>query len=262
MNHNEENSELNGKGKSPFSLPDNYFGSFAERMMHKIELAEELKEFKVLSSLNKSLPFVTPENYFAQCSAVTETKVELNNYATLISIKKQNAFTTPDLYFEQSAKAIQNKIALAEELNLNPTLTSIEKQNVFTIPQNYFDNLSYAVREKIISEQNNVNSFGKVLHLVFSKKTAYALAAMLVLSLGLYYYNFNTKINTGDCNTLACLGKNEILNSSQIITMDEESLMKLVDPETLSKNLNNSADNDLKKEKENYAAENTDINDL
>ncbi len=262
MNLNEENSNLNDKEKNPFSLPDNYFGSFAERMMHKIELAEELKEFEILSSLNKTLPFITPENYFEQSSLTSQIKSELALHETLVSIKKVNAFVVPVLYFENSAKAIQNKIELAEELNLYPTLTSIEKQNVFTIPQNYFDNLSYTVREKITAEQNNTNGFGKIIHLVFNKKTAYALAAMLVLSLGLYYYNYNTKIIAGDCNTLACLGKNEILNSNQIISMDEESLMKLVDLEKLSRNLNEGSDNNLKKEKEDYAAENTDINDL
>lgn len=270
MNQNEENINSNDKGKNPFSLPDNYFSSFSQRMMHKIELAEELKEFELLSSLDKALPFVTPENYFEQSSLITESKAELSSYETLVSIKKQNAFATPNLYFQESAKAIQNKIELAEELKQYATLNSIEKQNVFTIPQNYFENVSYIVREKITAEQNNSNGFGKVLHLVFSKKTAYALAAMLVLSLGLYFYNYNSSSNTtvGDCKTLACMEKNDLLKDNQLIHLDDESLMEIVNPESLSKNLKNDRSSTEKEKeadkntKEDYLIENTDVNDI
>src|SRR5438045_1943155 len=100
MNKNEENSKPNKKENNPFSLPDCYFGSFSQKMMHKIELAEELKEFRLLSSIDKKLPFITPENYFAH----NEVKNELAAYPKLSSVKTRNGFIVPELYFETSVK--------------------------------------------------------------------------------------------------------------------------------------------------------------
>src|SRR5688572_2831070 len=99
MSKNEENSNKNNKENNPFGLPEGYFGSFGKKMMHKIELAEELKEFKILSSIEKKLPFVTPDNYFAR----SEARTELASYPKLSAVKSQSGFATPELYFETSA---------------------------------------------------------------------------------------------------------------------------------------------------------------
>jgi hypothetical protein len=257
MNKNEENSNPNNKENNPFSLPDGYFGSFSQKMMLKIELAEELKEFKLLSSIEKKLPFITPDNYFTHI----EVKNELAAYPKLASVKTQNGFIVPELYFETSAKAITAKIELAEELKAYPVLNSIEKQNVFVAPQNYFEGLSHTIRGNMFAqpEQSGVT---KILHLVFSKKTAYAIAAMLVISLGLYFYNSGEETVTGNCGTLACMDKSEILKSNQVSNMDEESLMNLVDPVELSKNLKEASKTSDKKEETNYVLENADVNDI
>ncbi len=256
MNTNEENSNPNNKENNPFSLPDGYFGSFSQKMMHKIELAEELKEFKLLSSIDKKLPFVTPDNYFAHI----EVRNELAAYPKLSSVKQVNGFAVPELYFETSAKAIENKIELAEELKAYPTLSSISKENVFVAPQNYFEGLSHTVREKIFTQPEE-SGVVKILHLVFNKKTAYAIAAMLVISLGLYFYSGQETV-VNDCGGLACLDKTEILKSNQVSNMDEESLMKLVDPEQLSKNLKEASKSSDTKEEANYVLENADVNDI
>ena len=184
MSKNEENNNKNNQENNHFSLPDGYFNSFGKKMMLKIELAEELKEFKVLSSLDKTLPFATPDNYFAS----SELKSELVSYPKLSAVKKQNGFATPELYFETSAEAIKSKIEIAEELKAYPTLYSITKENAFVAPQNYFEGLSHKVREEIFAVKEE-NGFGRVLQLVFSKQTAYAIAATLVISFGLYFYN-------------------------------------------------------------------------
>ncbi len=260
MSKNHDNNSDSNE-ENPFSLPEGYFNAFSKKMMLKIELADELKEFKVLSGIDKKLPFVTPENYFSETASATESKAELSAYETLVSIKKQNAFAVPELYFERSAKAIEHKIVLAEELKAYPTLNNIKKENVFGVPQNYFDNVSYSVREQILVSVNSQPVLGRVIQLVFNKRTAYALAAMLVLSLGLYFYTANNEVS-GNCNGLACLDKSEILKSSQINNMDEESLMKLVDPEKLSKNLESSETDATKKEEANYVNDNVDINEL
>ena len=272
MNKNEENSKPNKKENNPFSLPDGYFGSFSQKMMLKIEMAEELKEFKLLSSIDKKLPFITPDNYFARI----EVKNELAAYPKLASVKtfncrtgSQNGFVVPELYFETSTKAIANKIELSEELKAYPVLNAIEKQNVFVAPQNYFEGLSHAIRANMFGDQKQESSVTKILHLVFSKKTAYAIAAMLVVSLGLYFYaegihldNSGEETVTGNCGTLACMEKSEILKSNQVSNMDEESLMNLVDPVQLSKNLKEASKTSDKKEETNYILDNADVNDI
>lgn len=232
--------------------------------MHKIELVEELKEFKLLSSIDKKLPFVTPDNYFAHI----EIKNELAAYSKLASVKQINGFAVPELYFETSAKAITTKIELAEELKAYPVLNSIEKQNVFVAPQNYFEVLSHGMRAKMFAEQAQESNVTKILlpiaiGIVFSKKTAYAIAAMLVISLGLYFYNSGEETVTGNCGTLACMDKTEILKSNQVSNLDEESLMNIVDPVQLSKNLKEaSKTSDNKKDEKNYVLENADVNDI
>ncbi len=267
MSTNEENSNNKKNENNPFSLPEGYFGSFGKKMMLKIELAEELKEFKVLSSLDKKLPFATPDNYFAS----SEVKAELTAYSNLSAVKKQNGFAIPELYFETSAKVIENKIELAEELKAYPTLYSIEKQNAFTAPKNYFEGLSHDVRENIFSSQKEESGYRKILlpiaiGMVFNKKTAYAIAATVVLSLGLYFFNSGEDTVTENCNGLACLDKNEILKGNQLLNLDDDALMEMVNAEKLSKNLNDNL-KETKKEtakqtKEDYALENIDANDI
>ncbi len=263
MSKNEENNN-NKKNENPFSLPEGYFGSFGKKMMHKIELAEELKEFKVLSSIEKKLPFATPDNYFAS----SEVRSELSVYPELSSVEKQNGFTTPQSYFEISAQAIKTRIEIDEELKAYPTLYSITKENAFVAPQNYFEELSYRLRGDITPVQEE-STVVKVLHLVFNKRTAYAIAAMLVISLGLYFYNSGEE--TTKCNGIACLDKNEIMKSNEFInTLDEESLMESVNIEELSKNLRENikqskkqSDTQSDKEtKEEYVLENVDVNDI
>ena len=264
MSKNRNNSNDNSNENNPFSLPDGYFGSFGKKMMHKIELAEELKEFEILSSLDKKLPFATPENYFASA----EAKSELSSYPELSAVKKQSVFVTPELYFETSAKAITSKIELTEELRAYPVLSSINKENSFVTPQNYFEGLSHRMRENIY-EHAGESAAVKILHLVFSKKTAYAIAATLVISFGLYFYNSGTETVSGDCGTLACLDKKEIIQGNQLLNMDDDALMEMVNTEKLSKNLKENIKQTVKEEtktdkqtKEEYILENVDVNDI
>jgi len=265
MSKNEENNKKKPNENNPFSLPDGYFNSFGKKMMLKIELVEELKEFKVLSSIDKKLPFATPDNYFAG----SEVKTELSVYPKLSAVKKLNGFATPELYFETSAQAIKTRIEIAEELKAYPALYAITKENAFVSPENYFEGLSHRMRENIFvhAEESGVT---KILHLVFSKKTAYAIAAMLVISFGLYFYNSGEETVSGDCNTLACLQKQDIVKGDYLNTLDEDALIETVNIEKLTKGLQENLkqtkkENETqseKKNKEDYVLENVDVNDI
>lgn len=255
MNQNEENNQPN-KENNPFSLPGDYFNAFSKKMMFKIELADELKEFKVLSSIDKIVPFVTPENYF-------ETRSELSEYPNLLALKNKHVFDVPQNYFKDSAIAIQSKIETANELKAYPVLASISKQNAFVTPDAYFEQLS----DRLNGKNANYSTTAKIIHLVFSKQTVYALAAMLVLSLGLYFYNSKTEAANTDCNTLACLERNDILKANQLNSFDEEALIEAVNTEELQKNLNKTLKEENKntndqQNTEDYVLENVDVNDI
>jgi hypothetical protein len=265
MNEKDENNNQNRPEKSPFSLPEGYFDSFAQKMMLKIELAEELKEFKVLSSIDKKLPFITPENYFADKAASAEASAELSAYPKLSSLRNKTVFGTPDFYFENAAQKIKSSVEASEELASYPSLASIRKENSFSVPQEYFENFSYEVRDRIFSS-SKTSRFDNVLQLVFSRKTVYAMAAVLVVSLGIYYFSVQQKETFEPCQGLACLDKSDVLKENQLINMDDESLMEIVNPESLSKNLNKNLSEEEessdKEQKEDFVLENVDVNDI
>lgn len=260
MSQNGENKHQD-KENNPFSVPGNYFDSFSKKMMHKIELSEELKEFKLLSSIDKKLPFLVPENYF-------EVQRELVQYPVLWSLKSKKVFAVPEQYFENSCNKLFNQIEIADELASYPALSAIDKQPPFTVPVAYFENSVSAIKETIhASNRDSESQFGRILHIVFSKKTVYAMAAILVISLGLYFYTSNSDTVAADCNTLACLEKNEIIETSQLNNFDDESLFEIVNANELSKNLDKTLHQENKKTgkkdgTEEFVMENVDINDI
>lgn len=259
MNLNEENNHKSEEN-NPFLVPGNYFDSFSKKMMHQIELAEELKEFKLLSSIYKKLPFTTPESYF-------EIKSELSAYPHLGLLKKENSFVVPNNYFATASLNVKNKIELIEELKSYPAINSIDKSNPFIVPDVYFNSFADSTMESLQGQSVNV-AYGRVISLVFNKKTAYTIAAMLVISLGLYFFNSKTVAADTGCNTLACLDKNEIIKANQINTLDDEALMEIVNSDELQKNLNKNLNSEEVKQKEqqqtsqDYVLENVDVNDL
>lgn len=263
MNEKDENNSLNEGGKNPFSLPEGYFDSFAHKMMRKIEIAEELKEFKLLSSIDKKLPFVTPGNYFSENHASLEIKAELSSYEKLSAVSRINVFEVPPSYFDTSAEKIKNGIEVSGELSAYPALQAIEKHNGFTVPQAYFEASAREISGRLAGE----NKTGTVLRIIFSRKTMYAAAAVLVLAAGIYYFALqrNETMITPPCEGLACLDKSDV-KEQQLINMDDESLMEIVNPETLSKNLQKELKGEEKKDdkeqKEDFVIENTDVNDI
>lgn len=259
MNLNEDNKQSNNEN-NPFSLPGDYFSAFSKKMMLKIELADELKEFKLLSSIPKKSPFAVPSNYF-------ENKTELAEYPHLSSLKRKDVFDVPVNYFENSARRINNKLEAIEELSNYASLASIAKLNLFTTPAEYFDKSLVQLRSDLTTE-TKVNNSGKVIQFIFNKRTAYAMAAMLVMSLGLYFYNSKTEAaSSADCNTLACLNKQEIVKDNQLNNLDDEALIEIVNTEQLSKNLKDKLKQENTKENqeqtnEDYVLENVDVNDI
>lgn len=258
MNQNGDNNTPKNEN-NPFSLPGNYFNSFSKKMMLKIELAEELKEFELLSSIDKTVPFAIPDQYL-------EVKSELASYPELSAIKKRNHFEVPENYFEDNAYLLANRIIGLDELKMYPILSGIEKENNFAVPVNYFNQSAQQI--SVSNEVSVSGTKGRIISLVFNRKTVYAIAAMLVISLGLYFFNSKTEAAGTDCNTLACLDRNEVLKENHINALDDEALMEMVNTEELKNNLNSSLNKEEKHTQEKqqsaeaYVLENVDVNDI
>lgn len=231
MSEDNKNKDEQGKSsdelnKSNFGTPENYFESFSSRLFSKIKANEELKEYPLLSSLEKSNPFVVPAGYF-------EAKEELLQYPVLRDLKQRN-FIVPADYFETLPARVANKIAVAEETEVCETLFAINKENVFTVPEKYFEEFAGNVKA-VVNPAKVVPLYGRIL-----KKYSFAVAAaiLLLLTFTVILVNQKTEIQpNNECNTFACLSKTDILNSGVLRNVSEESLIDLVDIETLSDSL-------------------------
>ncbi len=244
LNDEEPKLPLDPNGKNTFGLPSDYFGSFEDKLRKKLELQEELNEFPLLSSIPKNNLFTTPTDYFVSAENSLEIKAELAAYTHLQSIKP---FVPAELETEYTSclrSSIDHKIQLAEELKPYEKLYAIDKVNPFIVSENYFESIAERVKDKIYSVKNSKASvLESLLDLVFGKNMAFAFGILFIVSLSLYFYQSSTKpLEMGDCKTLACLERQEILNNNKVISnFDEDQLMEMVDVNTLNEQLNSGS---------------------
>lgn len=238
MDNTEENMNFNSNGEPiNFGLPDGYFGSSAKTIFNKIEWLEEHKAFPKLGQLKHSKIFAVPESYFNQ----TEIKLELLNCPKLGSIEKTNVFKAPTNYFKDIEIIQFYNLANYDEneLNQHKTLKSISKQNNFKVDENYFDDFQKKINHKLLN--NTITT--KVIKLV-SPKIYYAVAALLVITLGLWLYGqYFSKIESKDCGTLACVDKVDLIKLKNLESLDNEELYDLVDTKKLKEKLEGKTTN-------------------
>lgn len=243
-NSNEEpNLPFDENGKNPFGMPMDYFSKFEDKLKQRLELESELSEFPVLSAIGKSNVFVAPANYFESAENSLEHASELAAYPELQSVKPLVFGDLEEEYKHNLQSAIQYKIVLAEELKPYETLYLLDKENAFSVSENYFESFGERVREKIFrSKKIKVSVLDIVLDFLFGKTMAFSFGLTLIIGLALYFYQTPESIlESGDCKTLACLERNEILNNAKAITnFDEDQLMDLVDVNSLNQQLNSS----------------------
>lgn len=236
---NEPNLPFDENGKNPFGMPSDYFASFEDKLKKKMESENELSEFPVLSSLQKINAFQAPADYFSKSENAIEHAVELASYQKLQSIKTSDFADLESDYVKELNTSLVVKIELADELKTYNTLYTLDKVNSFTVSDNYFEDLHLRVKEKIYSEQNSsVSVFEKVIDFVFGKKIAFSFGLVLVIGLSIYFYqDSKNSLMTNNCQTLACLEKQEILNDKSVNNFDEDQLMDLVNVKSLDKQL-------------------------
>ncbi len=237
----QEEDFLSGEDKkNSFALPEDYFNSFSKRMLNRIEHEQELAEFKTLAAVNRQLKFDVPQNYFASLADILEYKYELSVYPEINKIAKPALKQLPVDYFEELDKKITAKIELTSELEEFAVLSSIEKKNNFKLVPEYFEDSAYEVKEKIHTAKHRaIGIFEQIASILFKPKMAFALSFVLIIGLTSVWY-FNKKestVKSGDCKTLACLEKNELLNENTVRDFDDENLYDMVDADMLDKKI-------------------------
>ncbi|MFL5765749.1 MAG: hypothetical protein ACJ77K_17515 [Bacteroidia bacterium] len=235
-NNNPENEDfLFGKDKKlPFIVPDGYFDSFALIMMQKIAILEELREFPALSDLDKINSYIVPENYFNSSKNQLEIKCELSDLSVLSSLPKKSLPPAGML----SVEKILAEQGSENELSSLKVLSSIRKENTFEVSADYFETSS----GKIEAAVHASGKPAKVVSMFVRPKMllAYAAAIAAVVCAVFYFNGDKPGMVTGDCHTLACLEKNEILNDRTINEFNEEDLYEMVDADQLDQQLSGS----------------------
>lgn len=238
---NEENF-LHGKGKeNPFHVPKDYFETLADRIQIKMECEEELKEFITLNEISKRSGFKTPENYFGSSENKLEYQFELSGLKNLSEIKKTALPLDNARYFEALDKKILDRKELNEELKGLTMLQGLEKKNNFAVEPDYFAGIADRIKGKYHAQPKKQTVVVQIWNLVSDPRLAIAASIILVAAVSAIWYanQSTTIINSGDCKTLACLEKNELLK--EMTEFDEDNLYDLVDVESLDKQLSSDS---------------------
>lgn len=247
MKHNDDNLPEDpgfsfNKGKdAPFGLPSDYFSSFEEKLKSRLEAEHELSGFPLLSSIKKDKVFEVPAGYFNEAEISLECKAELSAYPVLESLAKPEFAALEQDYEKELSESLSYKISVLDELKPYETLYGLDKTNAFAVATAYFETFAERVKDRIhTGNLERVSVWDTIWHALFGGRTAWAFGLALIIGLA-FYFNRKPEIvaETGDCKTLACLERDEILNNNKAISnFDEEQLMDLVDVNSLGKQLN------------------------
>jgi len=239
--NDDQKSPFNENGNKGFELPSNYFDSFESNLKQKLESESELKDYAILSTIQKINTFTLPKTYFSTLEAKIDFQAELVEFPILQSVKPNLSFIIDSKYHDLFKNNLIEKIKFTEELSDFPILNSINKQNLFLLPTDYFENIAEEIKEKI--HKPRVSFIENLFHFIFTKKTAFSFSVIIIafFSWLLYPKNITEKINEDNCKTLACLEKQEILNNLKVISsFDEDQLIELVNIKKLDNHLKNN----------------------
>jgi hypothetical protein len=229
-----ENNQFN-KESTDFGVPNGYFQKSAVAIFNKIEWEQEHKSFPKLLQLKSQHGFITPSAYFSKI----EQKIELLDLPILFSLKKVNSFTVPVGYFENVEVSELAKILDDKEL----FLPSLVKQNPFKVSDEYF-----SIRHRQLEHLLQPTPSFKVVKL-FSVKSALAIAALLVVVLGIWLYNsYFTPVAVKDCGTIACVDKVDLLKIKHLEGLDNDELYELVNSKKLEQKLETKSNKNSEKQ--------------
>jgi hypothetical protein len=170
--------------------------------------------------------FGLPANYFADSAAAIAARIEWEDehraLPRLASFGRRSAFTLPAGYFESDP--FENIVY--------PQLSSNRIQHAhggFEVPPGYFSSEKPASGQLASKREARIISFPWMLRA----------AAVLAIVAGSVYFlrEPSTVTATGDCETIACADREELLRSTFLEVADEEELYELVNPSVLESRL-------------------------
>ncbi|MCW3086217.1 MAG: hypothetical protein JWP12_3583 [Bacteroidetes bacterium] len=243
-NDHDEEFDLPAKGKQhSFVVPDGYFEKLSDRIMARIELEAEMEEFALLASIKKEPQFEIPADYFKAAENELEYKHELSEFEALAKIGKPVLKEEAQAdYFAALDEKVLKRMEITEELSEYSTLAALEKENNFAVNAHYFETVADRVKEKYRAQQQRTSVFGNVFAFLLKPRVAFTYSVMLIIGAGVFYNNSKQKEEilptvSGDCKTLACLEKREMLNDHTIREMNTDDLYDMVDVDALDKRL-------------------------
>ena len=205
-------------------MPEGYFVRSAKTIQQKLEWQDEHANFPHLLALGRTSGFSVPKHFFES----SEVRLEQIAYPVIAGVKKENPFVSPDQYFETSAEHLAF-VTSAAERDLS-TLHAIEKKPIFETPEQYFETNSLRLQTLLEDHKG-----GTVLQL-FRNRIAFAAAAMLLITLGLWWFNTRSASSlTQDCGSMACLDKSDLVKTNNLENLDDEELYELVNSNELEK---------------------------
>lgn len=243
-NNSEEENFLFGPDKKlPFALPEGYFDAFLAKMVLKFEVYSELNDLPTLQAMNKKNQLELPADYFKKSLNKLEYTYELSQFKTLGSIPKPTEAQWNDEYQKHLNSQKQVKVD-TNELSGFTVLSAMKKENAFAVQPDYFDNVEQQVKEKYKASQNEQGA--RIINLwsiVRNPRVAIAASIVLIFGISAVWYASRPKpiVVPGDCHTLACLEKNELLNEHNVRDFDEDNLYDMVDVESLDKQLSSDS---------------------
>jgi hypothetical protein len=137
---------------NPFTIPVGYFEGFAQNMLQKIAIDDDL----VLTRKPIEDVLSVPEGYFDGLAASILDRIKVTEgepaeteedqdpplSPVLETLRHQQPYTVPAGYFEAIEDALEAKRILTT------TLADLYKRPTYIVPEGYFDGLSTAILEK------------------------------------------------------------------------------------------------------------------
>jgi len=253
VSSNENNQ--NEQADNAFGLPEGYFSHSARRILLKLEWEEEHRAYPLLSRFKEGTPFAVPAGYFQR----NQVQLELLDTPTLLSQPKQAGFSTPDAYFETQQATVLSALLSASDSELQhcPVLGGIDKRNCFKVDEGYFE-----ANERLLNTLLEPSRQARIIDLFFARKS-YVAAAMLLMCAGIWLYSVYGRpaVVEGDCGTIACLEKADLMKARVLESADSDELYELVNPGDLEKQLDKKKD-EATAGKADSSLDNLDLEDL
>lgn len=135
----EENNSMKG-------MPENYFDSFADKMMAGIKAANDLHSEPSLD-YPKGMPYLVPAGYFdTTAPAFFDSLHQVQALDNEALWSRQMPYEVPAAYFEQIADHVQQRIDTApiEEVDLS-FIDHLRTATTYEVPAGYFEQFSVPI---------------------------------------------------------------------------------------------------------------------